>query len=142
MAASIVKGALPKSSPEVRHQAERNLIARSEAEYESLAIELGRGLVYPRQGGDVGRGKGRLVELRKLLWEARWTSGLFDTRRWVRDLEDAMEEVWARWVAGAGGDIWLKDVPVGGREKDKGVSRDRRDREGLIAHKTQRRRIS
>ena len=52
---------------------------------------------------------GRLFELRKLLYEARWSSALFDTKRWVRDLEDAYDIAWDRWVKGVGGDISLKD---------------------------------
>ena len=114
MAASILKGALPKD-PEIRRLAERDLIAASEEEYEAKAVALGRGLHYPREGRDVGRGKGRLVDLRRVLTEGRWSSGLFDTKRWVRDLEDAMEEIWGRWERGEGGDVWLRDVPVGGR---------------------------
>ncbi|KAI9695075.1 MAG: hypothetical protein M1820_008937 [Bogoriella megaspora] len=55
---------------------------------------------------------GRLFELRKLLYESRWTSALFDTKRWVRDLEDAYEIAWERWVEGVGGDIFLaKEQP-------------------------------
>ena len=61
------------------------------------------------------KGTGRLFELRKLLYEARWSSALFDTKRWVRDLEDAYEIAWDRWVGGVGGDIFLKN------ERPKGV---------------------
>ncbi|KAI5810081.1 glycosyl transferase family 41-domain-containing protein [Peziza echinospora] len=50
---------------------------------------------------------GELVEMRKILYEGRWTSPLFDTKRWVEDLERAYEQAWARWVEGKGGDIWL-----------------------------------
>jgi predicted O-linked N-acetylglucosamine transferase (SPINDLY family) len=41
------------------------------------------------------------------LWEGRWTSRLFDTKRWVRDLEKAYWEAWMKWERGEGGDIWL-----------------------------------
>jgi len=114
MAASILRGALPKSQPD-RANAERDLIATSEEEYEEMAIKLGRGLKYPRDSseGRVGFGQGRLVELRKMLTDARWTSALFDTRRWVSDLEDAYDEAWRRWLDGEGGDIWLDKVPRG-----------------------------
>ncbi|KZF24999.1 glycosyltransferase family 41 protein [Xylona heveae TC161] len=105
MAASILKGALPKS-PEGK-EAARDLIARSEEDFEERAVALASGLRYATQLGHHGKGTGRLVELRKMLYESRWTSALFDTRRWVRDLEEAYQEAWRKWVAGEGGDIWL-----------------------------------
>ena len=105
MAASILRGALPKT-PE-GEQAEKELIARNEARYEERAIALGNGLSYSKQPGQQGIGTGRLMELRKLLFESRWTSALFDTKRWVRDLETAYEKAWSNWVAGEGGDIEL-----------------------------------
>ncbi|KAI7527743.1 glycosyltransferase family 41 protein, partial [Hortaea werneckii] len=132
MAASILLGALPKNAEGV--QAGRELVAKTEEEYEEMAVKLGGSLTYhpapqssthrhlpsssspsssrhlPSVGGHVGegRGTGRLMELRHLLYHARWTSALFDTRRWTRDLEDAFEIAWARYVDGEGGDIWLK----------------------------------
>lgn len=105
MAASILTGALPKSAEGER--AAKELIAKSDDDYEERAIELGSGLLYSVRPSMQGLGKGRLVELRKLLYENRRTSALFDTRRWVRDLENAYGEAWRRWVAGVGGDIWL-----------------------------------
>ena len=116
MAASILKGALPKTSEGVG--AARDLIAASDEDYEERAVRLARGCTY--QGFDAaaaaaaggaqdlpGRAVGRLSELRRILYESRWTSALFDTRRWVRDLEEAYEIAWARWENGEGGDIWL-----------------------------------
>lgn len=103
MAASILKGALPKN--EDGAQAAKELIANSEDDYEEKAIALGRALSYTPEGK--GKARGRLMELRKLLFHARWSSALFDTKRWVRDLEDAYEEAWRRWIAGEGGDIYL-----------------------------------
>ncbi|KAI9842348.1 MAG: hypothetical protein M1838_003174 [Thelocarpon superellum] len=105
MAASILKGALPKTA--AGQQAAAELIARSEHDYEDRAVSLGAGLHYGVESVSPGRGRGRLVELRRLLYESRWTSALFDTRRWVDDLEEAYAEAWRRWVAGEGGDIWL-----------------------------------
>ncbi|KAK3947983.1 glycosyl transferase family 41-domain-containing protein [Pseudoneurospora amorphoporcata] len=133
MAASILKGALPKN--EAGRQAADDLIAGGEYEYENRAIKLANGLTYElvvdgfpmsgnngaggasAGGGDGGHddyrasyyGKpvGRLAELRKLLWESKWTCALFDTRRWVRDLENAYDMAWQRWVDGVGGDIYL-----------------------------------
>jgi predicted O-linked N-acetylglucosamine transferase (SPINDLY family) len=128
MAASILKGALPKG--EEGEQAARELIARDEKEYEEFAIRLANGLSYrPRVfpasagagtgagagagggrnvAGEVyGEGVGRLAELRRLLFESKWTCALFDTRRWVRDLEEAYDIAWDRWVKGEGGDIYL-----------------------------------
>lgn len=105
MAASILRGALPKDAEGDR--AAGDLIADSDEAYEEQGVELGNDLVYPMEDGKQGMSKGRLMELRKLLYESRRTSPLFDTRRWVRDLESAYSEAWRRWVAGEGGDIWL-----------------------------------
>lgn len=107
MAASILRGALPKSP--AGDQAAQDLIASSDDTYEERAVELASGLFYQSSEKEAGVaiGHGRLLELRKLLYESRWTSALFDTTRWVRDLERAYGEAWRRWVAGEGGDIWL-----------------------------------
>ncbi|KAI9866398.1 MAG: hypothetical protein M1813_001520 [Trichoglossum hirsutum] len=105
MAASILRGALPKTVE--GGQAAEDLIAGNEEEYEQRAIRLGNDLCYSTEPGQQGKGKGRLVELRKMLYESRWSSALFDTRRWVSDLEVAYVEAWRKWVAGEGGDIWL-----------------------------------
>ena len=104
MAASILKGALPKG--EEGETAAEELIAADETEYEESAIRLATELRYNTSRG-FGEGRGRLAELRKLLWKSKWTCALFDTRRWVRDLEEAYEEAWRRWVEGEGGDIYL-----------------------------------
>ncbi|KAK4033322.1 glycosyltransferase [Parachaetomium inaequale] len=112
MAASILKGALPKGVEGER--AARELIAKDEAEYEEFAVRLVNGLAYrpasSREGaGGVTyrEGVGRLAELRRLLFESKWSCALFDTRRWVRDLEEAYEIAWGRWEKGEGGDIYL-----------------------------------
>jgi len=108
MAASILKGALPRSP--AGEQAAAELIAEDDAGYEEAAVQLAGGLSYrivaDAEGG-YGEGMGRLAEMRKLLWQSKWTCGLFDTRRWVRDLEDAYDEAWSRWVEGRDGDIYL-----------------------------------
>jgi predicted O-linked N-acetylglucosamine transferase (SPINDLY family) len=102
MAASILRGALPKDPEGAR--ADADLIATHEQDYEDKAVRLARGLKYVYH-----RPSGRLSELRKLLWNGRWSSPLFDTGRWVRDLEDSYEIAWQRWVRGEGGDIWLNE---------------------------------
>ncbi|KAK3703843.1 hypothetical protein LTR37_014166 [Vermiconidia calcicola] len=107
MAASILKGALPKDEDGV--EAAEELVATSEDDYEEKAVALGK--AYSYMPGGKGRAQGRLMELRKILYHARRSSALFDTQRWVRDLEDAYEEAWRRWVAGEGGDIWLDQLP-------------------------------
>ena len=104
MAASILKGALPQNAQGER--AAKDLIVGSDDEYEERAVRLGSELVYGLQQDSPWITFGRLSELRRLLYESRWTCALFDTKRWVRDLEGAYEEAWRRWVAGEGGDIW------------------------------------
>ncbi|EDU47872.1 UDP-N-acetylglucosaminyltransferase [Pyrenophora tritici-repentis Pt-1C-BFP] len=101
MAASILKGALPKTPAGA--QAAKELIASNDNEYEEMAVRLARNCIYNGH-----RASGRLSELRRMLYESRWSSPLFDTRRWVRDLEDAYEIAWKKWEKGEGGDIWLK----------------------------------
>lgn len=106
MAASILKGALPRGEEGVKAAAE--LIARDDEQYEEFAIKLAKGLSYEKnQSTGQWRGVGRLAELRKLLYDSRHTCALFDTKRWVRDLEDAYVEAWRKWVDSEGGDIYL-----------------------------------
>lgn len=108
--ASVLKGALPKDA--AGQQAAAELIAEDDDEYEKMAIKLASGMTY-RQApcadgtGTYGEGEGRLADLRKMLWEHKWECGLFDTRRWVSDLEDAYTEAWRKWANGERGDIYL-----------------------------------
>lgn len=104
MATSILSSALPDSEPGWR--AREELIATSDEDYENKAVQLCLDLRY-EVGSNSGRAMGRLAELRKMLFMARWTSKLFDTKRWVRDLEDAYDQVWKRWASGEEGDVWL-----------------------------------
>lgn len=105
IAASILKGALPKSAEGQRVAGE--LIVESEADYEEMATELARGLTYTTTSTGYSQGIGRLAEMREILWKNKWQCGLFDTRRWVDNLERAYDEAWRRWVVGEGGDIYL-----------------------------------
>lgn len=103
MASSILSSALPNS--DAGQQARQELIAVSDDDYENKAIRLCLDLQYV-SGGE-GRAQGRLAEIRRMLFLSRYENKLFDTARWVRDLEDAYEAVWAQWVNGEEGDIWL-----------------------------------
>lgn len=103
MASSILSSAVPDS--EAGQKAREELIATSDEDYENKAIRLCLGFQYARGGS--GRAVGRLSELRKMLFEHRWESRLFNTRRWVGDLEEAYERVWKKWVNGEEEDIWL-----------------------------------
>lgn len=105
MAASILKGALPKDP--AGDQAAAELVAEDDDDYEKKAIKLANGISYRMAEGGYGEAGGRLWELRKLLFRSKWTCALFNTRRWVSDLEKAYEEAWRRWVAGIDGDIYL-----------------------------------
>lgn len=107
IAASILRAAVPQNK-EGKAVADR-LVVNSEEEYEQRAVELVRDLKY--EGG--GAGEGELMNARRMLWEGRWNNAAFDTKRWVRDLEDAYWAAWRKWEKGEGGDIWLKDLPVG-----------------------------
>lgn len=103
MASSILSSALPSS--DVDNQSREELIASSDEDYENKAIRLCLDLQYVPDGE--GRAHGRLAEIRRMLFQQRYENTLFDTAHWVRDLEDAYEAVWAQWVNGEEGDIWL-----------------------------------
>ncbi|QMW38206.1 hypothetical protein G4B11_001442 [Aspergillus flavus] len=103
MASSILSSALPDSDD--GQKAREELIATSDEDYEEKAIRLCLSLKF--EPGSEGRARGRLPDLRKMLFQERWRSKLFDTKRWVHDLEDAYEKVWQRWVNGEEGDIRL-----------------------------------
>jgi predicted O-linked N-acetylglucosamine transferase (SPINDLY family) len=105
MAASILKGALPRS--EEGRQAAAELIAIDDEQYEEYAIRLASSLSYDLSPSGMGKATGRLHDLRKLLYDSRWTCALFDTKRWVSDLEEAYDEAWRRWVTSESGDIYL-----------------------------------
>ncbi|KAG6004914.1 hypothetical protein E4U21_000641 [Claviceps maximensis] len=105
MAASILQGALPNSSEGQQVAAE--LITHTEEEYERRATELANDLTNTLDAAGYGRGRGRLADMRKLLWNSKRHCSLFNTRRWVNDLETAYEKAWERWVRGIGGDIYL-----------------------------------
>jgi predicted O-linked N-acetylglucosamine transferase (SPINDLY family) len=105
MAASILKGALPRS--EEGRQAAKELIAKDDDQYEEFATKLAGSLIYQTLPSGEGQGVGRLAQLRRLLFDSRWTCALFDTKRWVTDLESAYEEAWRKWVSNEGGDIYL-----------------------------------
>ncbi|KAJ5508881.1 hypothetical protein N7527_011024 [Penicillium freii] len=102
MASSILSSALPNS--EVGQRAREDLIASSDEDYENKAIRLCLDLQY---SGHEGYARGRLADIRQILFRDRYKNKLFDTARWVRDLENAYEAVWAQWVNGEEGDIWL-----------------------------------
>ncbi|KAJ5403675.1 hypothetical protein N7509_003546 [Penicillium cosmopolitanum] len=103
MASSILSSALPGSEDGI--QAREELIASSDDDYEAKAVRLCLDLQYLPSGE--GRARGRLADMRQMLFMQRYKNKLFDTARWVRDLEDAYEAVWAQWVNGEEGDIWL-----------------------------------
>lgn len=105
MAASILRGALPKDAD--GNEIARELIATDEDEYEETAVRLANGLIYRVNAEGYGQGSGRLAEMRKTLFRHKWACALFDTRRWVADLERGYIEAWRRWVAGESGDIFL-----------------------------------
>lgn len=106
MAASILKGALPKTTE--GDVAAADLIQDNELAYENAAVRLASDLEYIQcPTADYFTCSGRLADIRKLLWANKWTCGLFDTKRWVSDLESAYELAWQRWVDGQGGDIYM-----------------------------------
>jgi len=77
------------------------LITKTAAEYESLAVDLA---VHPE----------RLDSLRERLVQNRTATPLFDTQRYTRHLEAAYAQIQARYQAGLPPDhIWVGNVPMG-----------------------------
>lgn len=77
------------------------LVTRTPAEYEDLAVKIGMDAEY----------RGRL---RARLSEARSSCALFDTPRFVRGLEWAYEEIWARHLRGEKpAPLIVPSVPLG-----------------------------
>lgn len=88
------------------------MIVASPGEYEARAIAYAQGLSYdfhlarsdaPPDAIDSRpqkRGRGALSNLRKGLFLSRETSPLFDTQRWVRNMEKGLVIAWERWASG------------------------------------------
>lgn len=90
----------------------KDMIVDSGAAYEHRALVLASGLEYdilpvvPGSQPDTPearvqrRGKGELSKLRRKLFLSREQSPLFDTKRWVQNMEKGLTEAWKRWVQG------------------------------------------
>lgn len=87
------------------------MIVSTAADYERRALELARGLTYEMlpplkvpadlpEARAQRRGKGELSRMRQKLFLTRDTSPLFDTKRWVQNLERGLKEAWRRWITG------------------------------------------
>jgi protein O-GlcNAc transferase len=70
--------------------------------YEDRAVALACSVSYRMEpnpeGGIDRRGSGELIELRRNIFLHRDKMPLFDTKRWVRNLERGYQAVWDRWV--------------------------------------------
>lgn len=89
----------------------RNMVVMSASEYERRAIDLAEGLTYDLlaplkvdahlpEARAQRRSKGELAQMRKKLFFSRDKSPLFDTKRWVTNMETGLIEAWDRWVMG------------------------------------------
>lgn len=78
------------------------MIAKDLHSYEERAVTLARSVSYRTvpnpEGGFDRRGSGELMELRKSLFLHRDKMPLFDTERWVRNLEKGFQALWDHWV--------------------------------------------
>lgn len=83
------------------------MIVNNLEEYEERAVALASSLSPSAPNA------GELTEIRKSLFLARDRMPLFDTKRWVRNFEQGLEEAWKRWEEGTdrkdSGCIWVKD---------------------------------
>lgn len=77
------------------------LIVGDENEYEKRVIEFG--------SSDTGRRE--LMNIRKTLFDTRFTSRLFDTQRYVKNLENAFAQAWLNWTENKHQDIVVVQPP-------------------------------
>ncbi|GAA5882402.1 hypothetical protein JCM3774_004299 [Rhodotorula dairenensis] len=107
------------------------MIVPNDVEYERRALDLAGSVVYEYippdptkpanslEGREQRRARGELADLRKQLFLTREHSPLFDTKRWVHNLEKGLLEAWDRYVSGTE----FEDSPEWGRGNElKGAS--------------------
>jgi protein O-GlcNAc transferase len=79
-----------------------SMVVHNQDDYEERAVVLATSINYRMEINDEGgldrRGSGELIELRKNIFLNRNRMPLFDTRRWIRNLERGFEEIWKRWA--------------------------------------------
>lgn len=81
------------------------MVATSAEDYVKRAVQLSQSLSFDnadnlRDKGKAPAHEGELLRLRRKLFLARDEMPLFDTARWVRNLESGFREAWRRWVEG------------------------------------------
>ncbi|KAK9469969.1 glycosyl transferase family 41-domain-containing protein [Dipodascopsis tothii] len=111
IAASIVASSVPPGDDRRRQRVVHQLVVASEAEYEAAAVRLISGDPAAVNGrvddcGQLAADPGDLLGLRRLFFVGRTSNPMFDTRRWVADLERAYARVWEKWVAHGGDAIY------------------------------------
>lgn len=95
IAASVITAALPDTPEGVQMAAE--LVPQSHQGYEDQVVRFG--------GSSAGRA--RLNDIRRVLFEGRETGDFFDTRQWVRYVEQGFRQAWLDWVEGKNQDIQI-----------------------------------
>ncbi|KAA1466908.1 hypothetical protein DENSPDRAFT_766865 [Dentipellis sp. KUC8613] len=100
------------------------LIVHSLAEYEERAVFLANSVSYTLEqipdGDTVRRGHGALINLRRNLFLNRTAMPLFDTARWVRNIQKGYREAWRRWAMGTQFEQSVEWESCHGAEKDSG----------------------
>lgn len=89
----------------------KQMVVHSREEYEERAVTLASAcwgsnvemLSFGPNGGEAEFGSegSELLHLRRCLFLTRETMPLFDTRRWVKNLEKGFVAAWKRWVDGS-----------------------------------------
>lgn len=100
IAASVITAALPDTP--VGHKMAAELVATSHQAYEDHVVKF----------GESQQGRDRLTEIRRTLFELRETGDFFDTRQWVRHVEQGFRTAWVDWLKGRTEDIHIGTNPV------------------------------
>ncbi|KAI9143180.1 glycosyl transferase family 41-domain-containing protein [Paraphysoderma sedebokerense] len=101
------------------------MVVGSELEYEERCVELASTVRLRTENILTKHGAiqhvttdGQLYDLKRKLWKTREASRLFDTKRWVMNLEKGMLKAWNSWEDGSLGlaNIWVVDDDDGQKE--------------------------
>ena len=106
IAASIITAALPDTA--LGREMASELVPETLQGYEDQAVYFGSS-DNESDGSATTGGRARLEQIRRAIFEGREVGdGFFDTRKWVRDVEEMYRKAWNAWVKGKCEDLRIE----------------------------------